>query len=544
MDWLRGILNQAFAAFKAMTAAQRASMVMLALTIVFTLGVVAFLGARPKFVTLASGLEQTEMQDVVRYLDETGEEYQTDPAKGAVLVHQDRKPALLGKTIRAGVISREKVYDIEDYRANPPGLGVSNAERRQLRNWALAGELKKMLVGLEGVEDAKVTIKPEDDEGFILAPERVGVAISVTTRRSVKLDQPFANSIIDLVNNAVRYSDPQQISVVDARNPRRTFKKEDPDSVVVIGARRLDLTSGVERHFKRMIQQFIRETGFEGVVNVTCELNLKKVEESAYKVLGEETVQVSLTKRKSTHKGALGPSGQVGTGRQDPRIVAGAGAGTSSGSKPGQPSESKEDELQSLQDYSRVLTETVGTPGTIKRLSLSVMLFHRVVQQKDADTGKLKEVFEEPSAKDKKEWERILANMVKVVEEPEKNVNVVVAHMKPDRPDPLAFIEPVKTWQDHFTTYKPAARIGGLFLLAAFGLFFLYGVGKRAATTRPVMTAAPGKGGPAAEEAVDIEPPEPEDVEFHEIQKRLRSFVESDPRKVAGLVKRWLVREG
>ena len=47
MDWLRQVLNQATAAFKAMTAAQRASMIMLGLTIVVALGLVAVLGARP-----------------------------------------------------------------------------------------------------------------------------------------------------------------------------------------------------------------------------------------------------------------------------------------------------------------------------------------------------------------------------------------------------------------------------------------------------------------------------------------------------------------
>lgn len=111
MDWLRQVLNQAAAAFKAMTAAQRASMIMLGLTIVVALGMVTVLGARPKYVTLASGLDQAELGEVARFLDERGEEYKTDLQKGAVLVPQDRKPSLIRQVTELSIISKEKVYD-------------------------------------------------------------------------------------------------------------------------------------------------------------------------------------------------------------------------------------------------------------------------------------------------------------------------------------------------------------------------------------------------------------------------------------------------
>ena len=75
MDWLRQVLAQAGTAFKAMTAAQRASMVMLGLTIVLALGLVAFLGARPKYVPVATGLDQAGTAEVVSALEQTGEEY-------------------------------------------------------------------------------------------------------------------------------------------------------------------------------------------------------------------------------------------------------------------------------------------------------------------------------------------------------------------------------------------------------------------------------------------------------------------------------------
>ncbi len=556
MDWLRQILNQAFAAFKAMTAAQRASMAMLAVVIAVTLGLVAFLGARPKYVTLVGNLDQGEIAEVTEFLDGRGEEYKVDPAKGAVLVHQDRRPSLHKEMVRGKIIP-QKLLDNAWY-VGQGSVTTSQRERRHLRKIALEAELVKMLTELEGIEGASVNITGSSGSEWAWEkPEAIGVAVAVTSRRSAKMDQAFANSIIDLVDSAVRHSDPQKISVVDTRTPRRMYHKEDPDSVLVIGKRRLDLTRAVEGYFRQQIEEFIRKTGYEAAVKVVVVLDLKRIKESAYKVLGEESVQVSYAKRKSIHTGAVGPSGPVGTNQQIPPGGGVLPSGvTSGGGRSGRPSESKEDELEFAQDCSRILTETVGTPGTIKKLSLSVMLFHRVVQQKDKETGTLKEVYEAPTPEEKKNWNDLLTNMVSVVEEAREGaagavgaagaagaVKVVVAYMKPDRPDPLAFVETPKNWQDRVKDYAPAARIGGLFLLATFALFFLYGLGKRAATTRPVMTAPGAKAGPAAREEVELEPPPPEDVEFHEIQRRIRSFVESDPRKVAGLVKRWLVRE-
>jgi flagellar biosynthesis/type III secretory pathway M-ring protein FliF/YscJ len=537
MDWLRRILRQAFAAFRDMSAAQRASMVMLGLTIVLTLGIVAFMGARAKYVTLVSGLDQDELSEVVQYLEDAGEEYKIEPSRGAVLVHQDRKPVLIPRLAVGQVVPADKIYGYAEFIADGKGIHISQRHRGELYRIALMGELKRMIEGIEGVESALVNVKQESPSEFGWKPEAVGVAVTVTTKRSRKLDQAMANSIIDLVHSAVRKSDPRKITVVDNRTSR-TFRREDPNSVIVKGARRLDLTSAVEEHFRRRIEEFIARAHYDAAVSVSCELDLEQIKKTAYNVLSEELVQVTYERRKLTEVGATGVQGPTGLGPNRPEV---ATAGATGGARtPMKPRELKEDFTKGAHDYSRVLEEVLGTPGKIKKLNLSVLLFDRRVGKQDAKTGEITEVFEPPTDKDMENWTKLLANQAKIAAE----ANVEITHMPPHTPGPTALAEAEKSWRDQLAGSWPAVRIGGIFLLATFALFFLYGLGKKAATSRPVMSSLPGTPGAAPEEGLESEVPEPEEAQLHEMQRRIRTFTEQDPRKVAGLVKRWLVREG
>ncbi len=542
MDWLRRVLNQAFAAFKDMTAAQRASMVMLALTIVFTLGVVAFMGARPKFSVVASGLDNSEMADAVRYLDEMGEEYKTDPAKGAILVNQDRKAVVQKKLMVGQVISAEKIFSYAEFVRESSGIHVSNRHRDDLFRIALQNELKRMIEGLDGVDHARVEVQKERDPEWGVSGAKVGTAITISTKRSVKLDQAMANTIIDLVSSAVRNSDPRKVTVVDSRNWGKKFRKEDPNSVVVRGAKRLDLTRAVENYVRRKVEDFIDKTGFEAAVSVTAVLDLEHVRKTAYEINPEQAIQVTYEKRKVKETGAVGSGGATGQGGNAPGTSAGGGTGGTG--RPGKPREHSEDDTSFGQDYSRILKEILQAPGKSSELRLSVVMHSRIVQQTNKKSGRRELTFIAPSDQQKADWKALLANIAGLdTTNQDEAKRIVLVHMPPNREEVMAVLEPDMSITERLSNYGPIARVGGILLLATFALFFLYGLGKKAATSRPVLSAAKAGGGVAAQEDVDMEPQEPEEAKFQDLQKRLKSFAEQDPRRVASLVKRWLIRE-
>lgn len=544
MDWLKRVLDQATVAFRAMTAAQRASMVMLGLTIVVALGLVVVLGARPKFVVMASGLEKDEMAEAVRMLDEAGEEYKVDQAKGAILVHADRKPAWVARFVK--VVPREKIYDYERYLTEGSGFQYSDAQRKEMRRIAQGGELQKTIGSFEGVERCKVEIKPESEGEYVLNPEKVGVSVFLTMRRGQTLDSQMANSIIDVVNSAVRNSDPKLITVVDTRNPRVTFRKEDPDTEVFIGKNQLNLRKEVERFYRQKLEDFISQTGYECAVTVNAIMDIKKLREVIRKrdQDGRGGVLLWQEKRKTESVGATGPGGPVGVPENPPGGTMAGGTGSSGG---GTPSTMKDDSNKIQMDYDAFFQEITKSSSDIMQLSASVVITERRVTRKDEKTGRMVAAYVAPSDQEKADWKRMIVTALGVKPDdqaPDKlDKLVTICHMKPSQsepPDP--FYEPPPSVMARVTGYAPYARVAGVLLLACAALFFLYSLGRRAAVAPPAEVVVAG-GPEPAEGLGEGEAVEPEEIKFKQMQERIANLVDQDPRKVSSLVKRWLSRE-
>ncbi len=544
MDWLRQVLNQATAAFRAMTAAQRASMIMLGLTIAVALGLVAVMGARPKYVTLFSGLEQNDLGAVTRYLDESGEEYKVDAQKGEVLVPSDRKPSLYTR-LQANRVVSQKVFDTAAYIENSGSLWISEKERQERLRFAVAGELQKTICGLQGVESCTVQVKPESADEFVLAPEKVGVGITVAMRGGQALDQQFANSVIDLASSVVRNADPKLVKVIDARDARRCFTKEDSDTEYFIGKNRLMLKSQMESYYQKKINELISATGYEGKALVTVELDLDKVKELAQEIDPEKTLVVYQKVHKLDSTGATAPGGAVGVDPNNP-VAAGGAASTSSGSA-GTPSKTKDSESETKTICSFVTKEIMRAPGKVAKITASVVINDRIIFKKNEKTGEVTQVYETPGEDIKANWKNLVAKIIGINTNDNTVIDqaVAICHWKPVREAPDApAAAPKPDVKDMVAAYWPYARIGGVLMLTAVAFLFLYALGKRAATAPPpeLVIQAPhaGAGGAAEEESGA----EPDDIKLRQLQDKLRGMVSQDPRKVATLVKRWLTNEG
>jgi flagellar biosynthesis/type III secretory pathway M-ring protein FliF/YscJ len=163
------------------------------------------------------------------------------------------------------------------------------------------------------------------------------------------------------------------------------------------------------------------------------------------------------------------------------------------------------------------------------------------VEKRDDKTGRIEAVFSAPGKDELDEWPGLIARAAGLSDAANDKIKVV--SMRPARLDVFPGTGAEEPWS-RVASYWPAARIAGIMLLATFSLFLLYGLGKRAATNRPVAAAMQPSGSAQNDKNLGLPANETEDMQLHEVQKRLRAFVEQDPRKVAGLVKRWLVREG
>ncbi|HOX05752.1 MAG TPA: flagellar M-ring protein FliF C-terminal domain-containing protein [Planctomycetota bacterium] len=547
MDWLKGVLSQATAAFRAMTAAQRASMVMLGLTIAVALGLVAVLGASPKFVAVASGLDQNEMREAANVLDQGGVEYKADLQKGAILVPSDRQPAVAAMLRKSEVIDQNRIFNKEKYRESiGSSLWVSEAERDKQRRDALAGELRQMISGLDGVETCRVVITDDKPGEFNLSPERIGVSVTVTPRGAKKIDQAFANSVIDLVGSAVHNCDPGKITVIDTRNPGKQYHREDAETEVVLSNKRLALSREIEQHYQKKINELIASMHYEGVGIVTCrEVNLDKVKRLVQTVKPDETVVVRQRTVKHESTGASAVGGPTGVPVNEPGLVISGGASGPSGTAGGTPSRSKDSETETSTICSFVTEEIQKAPGEIAKLTASVVINRRLMDRADKD-GRISQVYdEEPNDELKAQWKALVAKILGIEDPKKVDESIALCFWKQPRENPVPVVEPKPELRDMVAGVWPYARIGGVLMLTAFAFLFLFVLGRRAATAPPpnlVVTATGAAGGSqAAAEEAGIEA---DDVKLRQLQDKLRGVVGQDPRKAATLIKRWLSHEG
>lgn len=537
MDWLRQVLAQAGAAFRTMTAAQRASMVMLGLTIAVALVLVAALGSREKYAVLVSRLDQSEMGELTAYLDQRGEKYKVDQARGAVLVPTDRQPSLGRQVAAENVVAPQKLFDELAYIDRAGKLGISERERSELMRIALASELEKTIRGIEGVERATVHIRQEARSDFDLSPEKVGVSVTVSTRRSRPMDQQLANAIIDLANCAVRNSDPKLIKVVDNRT-HRTYVREDDETFLSDGKNMLALAAALERHYRQKIEEFIGGTGYDFTADVNCKFDLQKTREIISKFDPENQVIIYQRSRKRDETGAVEPGGKVLL-----EGASGAGMLPSGAVAGGTPSRTTDVEKEERSAVGTIYQEILHAPYKVMELRAAVWLHDRVVQKKDEQNGRIIEQYAPPGEKELVEWKAQLANLLGVDLKDEKQKDwIYLSHMAPRRVAPDTQLLAARGAREIVGEYAPYLRVAGVFLLAVFALFCLYGLGRRAAAPLPHRPTAPG--GPEVPEVrLDEVGPEPEEAKFRQMQGRIRQLVEQDSRKAATLVRRWLARE-
>ena len=195
----------------------------------------------------------------------------------------------------------------------------------------------------------------------------------------------------------------------------------------------------------------------------------------------------------------------------------------------------REDEFRAVADV--LYKHVVDTPGKVAEVKVSGVLTPRIVEVRDPETGEVRREYaktDTPAAKEELEdWQALIANVSGA------SLEKVVLRWRPAAflsPEP-ARERPAVELLAHLERYGPMAVVSFLSMLA---LFFLYGLGRRVAqpAPTPIVVEAAGR------EEIAGEPAGDEEMKLREMQGRIRLMTGQDPRKVASLVKRWLVREG
>ncbi|MEI6714525.1 MAG: flagellar basal-body MS-ring/collar protein FliF [Verrucomicrobiota bacterium] len=329
-------------------------------------GMVALLvwSQRPQMQLLYGRLSQKDIAAVMSSVQELGVKSEIGANGTALYVPGDQVHKVRMHLASKGIPSGEGVgFEIFD-RAN---FGVSDFIQRTNYSRALQGELSRTIAQLQGVRAARVlVVMPENRLLFTDAKSKPTASVFIEGA----LTPEQVNSIRFLVANSVENLKADDVAVVDHKGQVLTEGLKD-DPALGTATSQMRLRRNVEDYFSHKVESMLAKVLGEGkaVVRVSAELDTESTTRSEERFDPDGQVVRNETATDDT----------VVTNETDAsQQPAGASANTpqvaDNGSKTGKNSETQKKNKTTNYEINKVTTNSVRAPGTVTRLTASVVV--------------------------------------------------------------------------------------------------------------------------------------------------------------------------
>ena len=267
-----------------------------------TLWVFVDLLAKPKYVTLYSGLKTTDAQSMATRLAARNIVYQLSPDGASLMVAADQLDAARLETASQGLPRNARLgFEIFD---TPNWAGSDFTEKVNYQR-ALEGELERTLQTLSEVETVRVhLVLPR--ESLFTEQERSAKAAVVIKTRGGALPETAQVAIPQLVASAVDGLQPENVTVVDADSNAPLLHSRHS----AFQSAAYDVDTELEKTLLRTLEPVIGADHVRASVHVEYDLSTSEDTEETY----DPKSAVALTQQKSEENaGGGGPAGVPGT---------------------------------------------------------------------------------------------------------------------------------------------------------------------------------------------------------------------------------------
>ncbi|MBN2983594.1 MULTISPECIES: flagellar basal-body MS-ring/collar protein FliF [Cohnella] len=345
--------------------------------LVITIIVLTYVFTRTEYELAFQDLDSADAAAITEYLDGSGIPYKLGSGGTSISV-----PSADASKVKIAVGSQGLVQNgslgFAEMSNNSSMIGTTDQEFEVKYRNALNGEIQQLLLGMQGIQKAKVLVNLPEESVFLNDSERERATASVmlTFKPSFRPSQEEIDSYFNLVKTSVPNLSVEDITIT-SQNSQLTPSAAIGGTGAVSGTL-LDQQFEVQRKFengiKNNIQQFLSTlVGMDSmVVSVVSSLNFDQ------KTMQEQLVQplenndnrgiiISESNTSESYEGTDGAAGGVaGTGETD--ITNYPSGGGSTGTT------SERTSTTTNYEPSRVTTNTTFAPYQVKDLSVSVAL--------------------------------------------------------------------------------------------------------------------------------------------------------------------------
>ncbi|HEY8201205.1 MAG TPA: flagellar basal-body MS-ring/collar protein FliF [Actinomycetota bacterium] len=315
----------------------------------------------PSYTLLYSDLDDKALATVIDQLDAQKIPYKVEGGGSQILVPRQEVYKVRAELAKNGVggSSAPAGYELLDSNS----LATSDFKQRVAYRRALEGELSKTIMAMDGIDNATVRLALPSDNLF--EQDRKPETASVLVHAAQPLSSSQVQAVVFLVSSSVEGLDPGNVTVADATGKVLTAAGQ--DSVPGSGQdRNTEQRKAYEANLVSQIQGLLGGPSGQQVTSVVVSADLDFSQSSTETETYDPASKVQLREQTSAEK-------LTGNGTQASGVpgVTGQAAAAANGQQG-----VNYEKTSGTTEYgiNRTVTKTTAAPGTVKKLSVAIML--------------------------------------------------------------------------------------------------------------------------------------------------------------------------
>jgi flagellar M-ring protein FliF len=498
----------------------------------------------PDYRVLYANLSDRDGGAVVAALSQMNVPYKFSDVGGAIMV-----PAQQLHEIRMKLAAQDLPRSSSDgFRAmDNQKFGTSQFVEQINYQRALESELAHSIQTLANVQSARVHLAINRQSVFVRDQQKPSASVVLQLSSGRSLEPGQVNAIVNLVSSSVPDLPARNVSVVDQTG---TLLSSQTMRASGLDPAQLKYRREIEADYVRNIEKIISPIVGDGNVRaqVTAEMDFSKIERVDKKFEPNTNQEKAALRSTSTSEsvqgaGGAGAGGVPGATSNQPPQPAAAPITAAAGAQPNQnqnaqPAGSAANVNQRKDatinyEVGEAISHTVEQVGTVKRLSLAVVVNNRSVTAEDG-TVTAKPLTDQ----EKNQITELVKNVVGFDQKRGDTLNLVNAPFT--QPAPRE-IEPVPLWKSP-ELLTSAKEIGRTLLIAGIALYLVLGVLRPMLRTFAEPPPAPELLSAPEDEAA--ESAEKASATYEANLQAAKQIAKQDPRLVANVVRGWVTNDG
>ncbi len=343
-------------------------------TAIVIAGLIAFtfIANKPPMALLYSDLDSSSAQLIAEKLKTQKISFEVSKDGTSIMVPEE-KLGELRLSLAGERLGGQLGYELLD---KQDALGTTSFLQSINKARAIEGELARTIQSLEQVKSARVHLVLPEKQLFEKEEHKASASITLRTRGNLPASQ--VNAIRYLVSSAVPDLDPGKISIVDQKGT--LLAKSDGNGLGDTANNLAEHQNSAEQKLRQQIETMLERIVGQGHVRaeVALELDANQIRQDAdiYDP-DKQVVARSTTVEHNDQNRNQDSGGEVTVGNNVPTPGSVSGTTTTQQAPPvsnGSQSASKENSEQVDYQNSKTHTVTVRESGTIKRISISVIV--------------------------------------------------------------------------------------------------------------------------------------------------------------------------